>query len=56
LTKSFRIKGPLYRTLVERAGQLETDRLLEVWRTMCVVLKNGELRPGHMRAMKPKLE
>lgn len=49
------IKGPLYHTLVKRAGQLETDRLLGVWRNMCVVLNSGELRPGHMKAVKPKL-
>jgi phosphoethanolamine N-methyltransferase len=48
------IKGPLYKILVERAGQAETDRNIEVWRTMCVVLDSGELRPGHMRAVKPK--
>ncbi|MEN8247246.1 MAG: methyltransferase domain-containing protein [Thermodesulfobacteriota bacterium] len=47
------MKGPLYQTLVERAGQAETDRCIEVWRTMCVVLDSGELRPGHMRAVKP---
>ena len=50
------IKGPLYDTLVECAGKPETDRLLEVWRTMCVVLDSGELRPGHMRAVKPTIE
>jgi len=48
-----KMKGPLYQTLVERAGQAETDRCIEVWRTMCVVLDSGELRPGHMRAVKP---
>jgi len=47
------MKGPLYPALVERAGQAETDRCIEVWRTMCVVLDSGELRPGHMRAVKP---
>ena len=30
-------------TTVERAGQEETDRNIEVWRTMCVVLDSGEL-------------
>ena len=47
------IKGALYHTLIECAGESETNRLLEVWRTMCVVLDSGELRPGHMRAVKP---
>jgi ubiquinone/menaquinone biosynthesis C-methylase UbiE len=47
------MQGPLYRTLVEQAGQAETDRNLEVWRNMCVVLDSGELRPGHMHAVKP---
>jgi len=47
------IKGPLYQILIKRAGQAETDRIIEVWRAMCVVLDSGELRPGHMRAVKP---
>lgn len=47
------MKGPLYQALLERAGQAETDRNIDVWRTMCVVLDSGELRPGHMRAVKP---
>jgi phosphoethanolamine N-methyltransferase len=50
------MKGPLYQTLVERAGRVETDRNIETWRTMCVVLDSGELRPGHMRAVKPAFE
>lgn len=49
------MQGPLYQTLVARAGQTETDRNIEVWRTMCVVLDSGELRPGHMRAVKPSV-
>ena len=47
------MKGPLYQTLVKRAGQAETDRNIDVWRAMCVVLDSGELRPGHMKAVKP---
>jgi phosphoethanolamine N-methyltransferase len=50
------MKGPLYETLIEKAGQAEADRNIEVWRTMCVVLDSGELRPGHMRAVKPSLK
>ena len=50
------MKGPLYQTLVDRAGQAEANRNIEVWRTMCVVLDSGELRPGHMRAVKPHLK
>jgi len=51
-----RMKGPLYQTLVDRAGQAEADRNIEVWRTMCVVLDSGELRPGHMKAVKPPVK
>lgn len=47
------MKGPLYPTLVERAGREESDRIIEVWRAMCIVLESGELRPSHIRAVKP---
>jgi hypothetical protein len=30
------------------------DSYLEIWRAMNVVLESGELRPGHLRAIKPE--
>lgn len=47
------IKGPLYERLVSSVGKELTDRNVEVWRALCVVLDSGELRPGHIRAVKP---
>jgi hypothetical protein len=34
-------------------GDKETARITENWRQLLIVIDNGELRPGHMRARKP---
>jgi phosphoethanolamine N-methyltransferase len=47
------IAGPLYDQPVARVGKAFVDRYIYVWRTHTVVVDSGELRPGHMRAMKP---
>lgn len=39
-----------YHTLL---GDQQTDDFVENWRMLCVVIDNGELRPGRLRATKP---
>jgi len=47
------MKGPLYPEMVEMLGRENADRYIEIWRAMNLVIKSGELRPGHLRAIKP---
>ena len=47
------MKGPLYPEMVEMLGRENADRYVEVWRAMNLVIDSGELRPGHLRAIKP---
>lgn len=47
------MKGPLYPRMVELLGPANADRYVEVWRAMNLVIESGELRPGHLRAIKP---
>jgi phosphoethanolamine N-methyltransferase len=47
------IRGPLYDRLCAAAGKAETDRNLDVWEKLCVVVESGEHRPGHFRGRKP---
>ena len=47
------LAGPLYDQLVARVGKAFVDHEIEVWRALTVVVDNGELRPGHLRAHKP---
>jgi len=48
-----KMKGPLYPEMVEMLGRKNADRYVEVWRAMNLVIESGELRPGHLRAIKP---
>jgi phosphoethanolamine N-methyltransferase len=47
------LAGPLYDRLVARVGKEFVDHEIEVWRALTVVVDSGELRPGHLRALKP---
>ena len=47
------MKGPLYPEMVEMLGRKNADRYVEVWRAANLVIESGELRPGHLRAIKP---
>ena len=48
-----RMQGPLAATMVELLGEEMRAYYLENWRALTVVLDNGELRTGRMRARKP---
>ena len=47
------MKGALYPQMKAKLGREYADRSVEIWRSMNVVLESGELRPGHLRAIKP---
>ena len=47
------LAGPLYDSLTFAVGHELLDREIKVWDLMIVVLDQGELRPTHLRAMKP---
>jgi len=48
-----RLKGPLNEPMRALVGDKMADHFVENWRQLLVVIDNGELRPGHMRARKP---
>jgi SAM-dependent methyltransferase len=48
-----RLKGPLNEPMRALVGDKMAGHFVENWRQLLVVIDNGELRPGHMRARKP---
>ena len=48
------MEGPLKATIVGRIGAERAHHFIDDWRQLVVVLKRGELRPGHLKALKPK--
>lgn len=48
------MKGPLRERMGELLGAEQRDHFIENWRAMTVVLHNGELRTGLVRARKPE--
>ena len=47
------MKGPMYSQMVSLLGRAHADRYVEIWRAMTIVIESGELRPHHLRAVKP---
>jgi SAM-dependent methyltransferase len=47
------MQGPLHALIEQRIGPLRAGHFIENWRQLVVVLKSGELRPGHFKAVKP---
>jgi len=47
------LEGPLRPTIASRIGEERAQHFIDDWRQLVVVLKRGELRPGHMKARKP---
>ena len=39
--------------IVSRIGDQRAQHFIDNWRQLVVVLKRGELRPGHLKATKP---
>jgi len=46
--------GDLKPTIVARIGSSRAQHFLDNWRQLVLVLERGELRPGHLRAVKPR--
>ncbi|HEX3847586.1 MAG TPA: methyltransferase domain-containing protein [Steroidobacteraceae bacterium] len=47
------MEGPLNPVIVHRIGPERARHFIDDWRQLVVVLKRGELRPGHLKAVKP---
>jgi SAM-dependent methyltransferase len=47
------MEGPLKTTIVSRIGAERAQHFIDDWRQLVVVVRRGELRPGHMKAAKP---
>jgi phosphoethanolamine N-methyltransferase len=48
------MEGSLQPVIVGRIGPERARHFIDNWRQMVIVLKRGELRPGHLKAFKPK--
>jgi ubiquinone/menaquinone biosynthesis C-methylase UbiE len=47
------MEGHLNPVIVQRIGAERARHFIDNWRQLVVVLKRGELRPGHLKAVKP---
>jgi SAM-dependent methyltransferase len=47
------MEGPLKATIEGRIGAERAQHFIDDWRQLVVVVRRGELRPGHMKATKP---
>jgi phosphoethanolamine N-methyltransferase len=47
------MEGSLNPVIVHRIGPERARHFIDNWRQLVVVLKRGELRPGHLKAVKP---
>ncbi|MBS0393090.1 MAG: methyltransferase domain-containing protein [Proteobacteria bacterium] len=48
------LEGPMRALIVERLGQDRAEHFIADWRQLVLVVRRGELRPGHLRASKPR--
>ena len=48
-----RVTGSMKEQMLALVGDEETARITVNWRQLLIVIDNGDLRPGHMRARKP---
>jgi phosphoethanolamine N-methyltransferase len=49
------LQGHLNSVVVSRIGAERAQHFVEDWRQLVLVVKRGELRPGHLKAVKPGL-
>jgi SAM-dependent methyltransferase len=47
------MEGSLKPTIIGRLGTARTEHFIANWRQLVLVLTRGELRPGHLKAVKP---
>lgn len=48
------MEGHLKPALLDRIGPARTQHFLDNWRQLVLVVERGELRPGHLKAAKPR--
>ena len=48
-----KLRGPLKRQFLERWGEKSTEDEIAFWEVLVVALREGAMRPGHIRATKP---
>jgi phosphoethanolamine N-methyltransferase len=48
------MEGPLKPVIVSRIGAQKADFFIQDWRQLALVVERGELRPGHIKAVKAK--
>jgi hypothetical protein len=48
------MEGPLHPMIAQRIGSERARHFIDNWRQLVIVLERGELRPGHLKAIKPK--
>ena len=46
------LAGPLRESLIERIGLERTEHFIVNWQQLALVVRRGELRPGHIKATK----
>jgi hypothetical protein len=46
------LEGSLKPTISDRLGPARTEHFIANWRQLVLVLTRGELRPGHLKAVK----
>jgi phosphoethanolamine N-methyltransferase len=47
------LEGPLQPLVMSRIGEQRARHFVDDWRQLVVVVRRGELRPGHLKAVKP---
>jgi phosphoethanolamine N-methyltransferase len=47
------MEGPLHALIAREIGEARAQHFIADWRQLVVVLERGELRPGHLKAVKP---
>lgn len=48
------MEGPLKPLIVGKIGSERAQHFIDNWRQLVVVVKRGELRPGHLKAFRPR--
>jgi phosphoethanolamine N-methyltransferase len=48
------LEGPMRSLIVERIGADKAEHFIADWRQLVLVVRRGELRPGHFKAVKPR--
>ena len=49
-----KLRGPLKRQFLERWGEKSTEDEIAFWEVLVAALRQGAVRPGHIRATKPR--